>query len=148
MANIRIHPDRPLTSQECHARSAAKKRQNGHCRSCNKPSDRPQLNLCSKCNDKANVRGREYRRLLKAETFAAYGGAMCACPRCQTYGLDFLTLDHMDGNDWQGYKWRAGDKLYRELKNLGYPAGFRVLCFNCNCARYLNGGICPHEKGV
>jgi hypothetical protein len=21
-----------------------------------------------------------------------------------------------------------------------------VLCFNCNCGRYHNGGICPHKQ--
>jgi hypothetical protein len=31
------------------------------------------------------------------------------------------------------------------LKKRGYPPGYRVLCFNCNRGRYLNGGVCPHE---
>jgi hypothetical protein len=31
------------------------------------------------------------------------------------------------------------------LKRMGYPSGFRVLCWNCNNAREHNDGICPHE---
>jgi hypothetical protein len=27
----------------------------------------------------------------------------------------------------------------------GYPPDFEILCFNCNCGKAVNGGICPHE---
>jgi hypothetical protein len=30
------------------------------------------------------------------------------------------------------------------LKRHNFPPGFRILCFNCNSGRHLNGGICPH----
>ncbi len=29
-----------------------------------------------------------------------------------------------------------------------FPPGFRVLCYNCNCGRNHNKGICPHKKPV
>jgi hypothetical protein len=28
----------------------------------------------------------------------------------------------------------------------GFPAGFQVLCFNCNQGRRLNHGVCPHVE--
>jgi hypothetical protein len=27
-----------------------------------------------------------------------------------------------------------------------FPAGFQVLCLNCNHGRFRNGGICPHQR--
>lgn len=39
----------------------------------------------------------------------------------------------------------TGYDFYRWLRKHSYPKGnFRLLCFNCNCGRELNGGICPH----
>ena len=37
---------------------------------------------------------------------------------------------------WTFYKW---------LCSKGYPPGYQVLCYNCNCGRYRNGGVCPHK---
>ena len=70
-----------------------------------------------------------------------YGGA-CAC--CGEYRFAFLTIDHIEGG---GRKHReqftSNDALYRWLKQ-EQREGFRVLCYNCNCARG-NFGKCPHE---
>ena len=35
-------------------------------------------------------------------------------------------------------------KVYEELRRLGFPEGYRVLCWNCNWAYRLNG-YCPHH---
>ena len=78
------------------------------------------------------ARERERRERLKLETFKHYGGVKCSC--CGKYedDLDVLTLDHTDpcklGRDRPYSGWR----LYEHLKNLGYPLGFSVMCFNCN----------------
>lgn len=42
----------------------------------------------------------------------------------------------------------AGDKLFAYLKRAGYPPGYQVLCFNCNCGRAKRGGVCPHKAKV
>jgi hypothetical protein len=94
----------------------------------------------------------EAKRLRKAQVkdaaFAAYGGYVCSC--CGETGRDFLTLDHI-GND--GAKWReaqfgsrlyAGARTYWRLMRLGYPAGFQVLCMNCNWGKRKTG-VCPHR---
>lgn len=71
---------------------------------------------------------------------AAYGGA-CAC--CGEAAEEFLTVDHVDGRE-PGDRRRGGD-LYAWLIANDFPDGFRLLCWNCNCGRERNGGICPHE---
>ena len=90
-------------------------------------------------------RNAKVRRL----AFEAYGGPKCAC--CGEEEEYFLALDHIeqDGNthrltvgkrkDWGGHH------LYRYLKQQEYPAGYQVLCFNCNHGRRMNGGVCPHK---
>lgn len=81
---------------------------------------------------------------LKCEVMDAYGGRECKC--CHETALEFLNVDHIGGG---GNKHRAeikryGQSFYKWLKSKGFPAGYQVMCFNCNCARGLFG-FCPHE---
>lgn len=77
--------------------------------------------------------------------FAAYGGYVCAC--CGEKEPTFLTIDHVNGGGNKHIKKIGGaGKLYPWLIRHGFPAGFQVLCFNCNHGKHLNGGICPHKK--
>ena len=55
-------------------------------------------------------------------------------------------MDHIDIDG--GYKDRKishGVALYRWLKKNNFPEGFQVLCWNCNHAKFFNGGNCPHS---
>jgi hypothetical protein len=85
---------------------------------------------------------------LKLDALAAYG-SKCACTLCPDRGLHhhlFLTIDHIDGGGAEHRRKLPGSSgIYRWLKKKHYPEGFRILCWNCNAARHLNGGICPHE---
>jgi hypothetical protein len=76
-------------------------------------------------------------------------GRMC-CDCCGETIEAFLTLDHVnqDGAAHRraiGGTKAAGSKTYHWLIKSGFPAGYRVLCFNCNCGRHKTGGICPHN---
>lgn len=87
----------------------------------------------------------KYSRRLKEEVFAHYGGK-CEC--CSENGLDFLAIDHIDGDGWTKRKLGehgSGKKMYAFLKKNGYPIGFRVLCHNCNFSAHLHNGICSHK---
>lgn len=84
-------------------------------------------------------------RKVKQGVFAAYGG-QCQC--CGEGELTFLAIDHIDGG---GNKHRTkefggfgGIRFYRWLRRQGYPAGYRVLCHNCNWATAW--GVCPHQE--
>lgn len=99
---------------------------------------------------KNSVKIKETRRKknieLKISTFEAYGGALCAC--CGEDHIEFLSIDHINGNGIQHRKeigGSGGAHIYRWLKKNDYPLGYQVLCFNCNIAKGLFG-ICPHQK--
>lgn len=79
-------------------------------------------------------------------------------PGCQCCGEDrepFLVIDHINGGGNahrqaimpSKHSGRAGGgpNLYRWLRLNGYPAGFQVLCANCNTAKDRPGG-CPHQR--
>ena len=95
--------------------------------------------------------GAEYQRLLrrkiKSDVFSHYGGK-CAC--CGESSSAFLAIDHVEGNGGEerrllkqvGY----GTRLYYLLKKRDYPAGYQILCFNCNWSKSHGG--CPHKKAV
>ncbi len=88
----------------------------------------------------------KYRKL-RDEVYAHYGGYICAC--CGETTREFLTIDHIDGNGNEHRRsigiGKAGSKFYYWLKKNNYPSGFQILCFNCNCGRERNKGICPHK---
>lgn len=69
----------------------------------------------------------------------------CACSGCSENQIEFLTIDHINGG---GRKHREttgkGSGLYRWLVKNNFPAGYRVLCTNCNsCIGAF--GYCPHD---
>jgi hypothetical protein len=92
---------------------------------------------------------RKSRAKLKAEVYAHYGNE-CAC--CGETEPKFLTLDHVNGGGRAHRKslYAKGAPgplavLY-DIKKRGFPDDIQILCFNCNCGRQANGGICPHKE--
>ena len=89
----------------------------------------------------ARVRERNRR-----EAFMAYGGFRCAC--CGETEPMFLTIDHVN-NDGAAHRRAVGDRggssFFAWLRSHEFPAGFQVLCRNCNWGKHANGGICPHQ---
>ncbi|MDG6898112.1 MAG: hypothetical protein JRN24_00095 [Nitrososphaerota archaeon] len=83
------------------------------------------------------VRAKKTNRELRAKVIAGYGNR-CIC--CGESRLKFLNVDHVDGNDG-----RRGAYLLRYIIRHNFPPQYRVLCFNCNLGREMNGGICPHS---
>lgn len=85
---------------------------------------------------------------LRNEVFEAYGNS-CAC--CDETITKFLTIDHINNDGCKDKKPNGerykGPSLWRKLRRAGFPSGYQVLCWNCNCGRALNGGVCPHTEG-
>ncbi len=79
------------------------------------------------------------QRELKRSVRERYGG-VCKC--CGERRPEFLTIDHVDGGG-SAHRKQVGC-VYRWLKRQGFPSGFQVLCYNCNCAKGFFGR-CPHE---
>lgn len=87
------------------------------------------------------------------EIYTAYGNK-CWC--CGESNPGFFTIDHVN-NDGAKHRHRSSKnkkdrvnnaKIFREIKRAGFPDTFRLMCFNCNCGRQRNGGICPHANDL
>lgn len=105
--------------------------------------------LCESCRKKSCKSAALTNRKLKEETIRQYGGA-CSC--CGETKYEFLTIDHIKGDgaahrrEVFNAERAGGPKIHRWLRANGYPKDrFRLLCYNCNCARGFFG-YCPHEK--
>jgi hypothetical protein len=95
-------------------------------------------------DDKHSQATRRCDQKLRAEVLLQYG-AGCSC--CGETELVMLSIDHIaqDGAERRRLGLdRKGYGLYRQLKRLRYPPGYRVLCRNCNFAAFHSGGECPH----
>ena len=101
--------------------------------------------------DKRRKYSRERNREIKKEILIEYsdnGTAACSC--CEEEHIEFLTLDHIDGNGTKHRKLLGavgGSSLYRKLKKLNFPDKdkMRILCINCNSSIGLYG-YCPHKE--
>jgi hypothetical protein len=115
----------------------------GRCADCGR-DPKPGRRRCQECLDRSAAKNAARRRRLKAAAFAAYGD-QCAC--CGEANPKFLTIDHVNGGGHAHRRQIGGPGLVLEwLARHGYPEGFQLLCWNCNCARAYNGGVCPHEE--
>ena len=118
----------------------AKRKANGKCLACGRDPI-PGKAQCSSCA----ARYASHRQRAKKEAMSMYG-TVCQC--CGEYRIEFLTIDHIDGNGAEHRREisaQGGQSFYIWLRANKYPAGFQVLCFNCNAAKgYF--GACPHDK--
>ena len=102
--------------------------------------------------NKINTSARSKRRQDYKRTVIKYYSNdtnQCMCKNCNENNLEFMTIDHIDGEGSQERKklgWRgSGVNFYKYLIEQGLPDGYRVLCMNCNFS-YGVFGYCPHIK--
>lgn len=95
--------------------------------------------------ESANRRERE-RYVRWRETVMKAYGARCAC--CGETQSAFLEIDHTTNNGAQHRReiGRSAKALVKWLIDNDFPAGFQILCANCNQGKKRNGGICPHKQ--
>lgn len=89
---------------------------------------------------------RDYYRRAKLEAIAYYSRGTMSCACCGEGELVFLTIDHVNGDGAEHRRQTRDTNVGVVLKRAGWPDGYQVLCFNCNCGRERNGGICPHQQ--
>lgn len=131
------------------------------CASCRPPVTKPcarcgkefvgsmeQRRYCSQeCRDSTlEDQRREARKVVRLEALRAYGGEDPKCVCCDERTFQFLALDHIDGGGRKHRQETGGGGFYSWLRRHKYPAGFRILCHNCNFGRQINGGTCPHQE--
>lgn len=82
---------------------------------------------------------------LRMKALIAYSGAQPYCACCGENHVEFLAIDHINGNGAAERKVLSGQALLLKLETQSYPPGYRVLCHNCNCSLGFYG-YCPHDK--
>lgn len=92
--------------------------------------------------DKANKLAWRRRNKIKALTHYSGGKPKCNC--CGEQEVLFLTFDHINNDGAHHRKAMKSVLAATWLRLNNYPAGFQVLCFNCNCGKSINKGVCPH----
>jgi hypothetical protein len=100
--------------------------------------------------DKVKEQTRRFHLKRRMEALAHYSGGTMRCACCGESEVQFLGIDHVDGDGAAhrrsiSGKNSLGGRIYTWLRQNGYPAGFQVLCHNCNCAKGFYG-VCPHER--
>jgi len=102
-------------------------------------------------SQKVSIVNRTYYQL---QTIEHYTESNNACVCCGIKGVDFLTIDHIEGKKEMennvelkkiGYSSGIrGHHLHRWLVSKKFPRGFQILCWNCNFAKG-SLGECPHK---
>lgn len=103
--------------------------------------NRERVNLLNR--ESWKVRYRRYKRMVLEH----YGGSPPKCACCGESIYAFLTIDHINGGGRKDRTKRGTSHFFKMLINEGYPVGFRVLCYNCNCAMQYNH-TCPHHSEI
>lgn len=97
-------------------------------------------NICERCR---NLRKRSHLWICFLEEF----DFKCSC--CGEDDIRFLTLDHIKNDGAvERAEGMSNDNivLLRRAKEEGFDrTKYTCLCWNCNCGRHRNKGICPHK---
>jgi hypothetical protein len=137
--------DNHLARKELHKRRRAA----GKCYKCGrKPLHPNSVSQCVRCMERCLVYTKEKQRGLRSFCLEKYGNR-CSCPKCperHNTHPQFLTFDHVHGQGTRHYK-EVGHNImfYKWIIKNNFPDTLRLLCWNCNCGRAKNGGVCPHE---
>ena len=117
----------------------------GLCRSCGVIAVPPGKSHCETCYPRYQEQMRRYSQNQRAKVLDHYG-CRCACPGCNETEPMFLTIDHVNGNGTQHRKEIGARQIYKAIIDSGFPDTYQILCYNCNCGRWRNGGVCPHIR--
>jgi hypothetical protein len=85
---------------------------------------------------------KNFHKKVNNRFFELYGNK-CAC--CGEMNRLFLTLDHINDNGREELKTLGNQQIRQKAIKDYRPDIYQVLCYNCNCGRAKNGGICPHK---
>jgi hypothetical protein len=110
---------------------------------------RPCLETCKQCEKCHGYIRKAWKNGKKKSWEIIYNhyGNICAC--CGETNKKFLTVDHINNDGEKQRKNRnQGSKstmsLARKIKRGKAPTDLQILCYNCNCGKQRNNGVCPH----
>ena len=93
----------------------------------------------------SNAETKRRYHAVKTDVVLGYGGK-CTC--CGERDIRFLTIDHVEENGAHLRRIGAhptGLPFLKWLRKRNYPTDFQLLCYNCNCGKHRNAGVCPHK---
>lgn len=96
---------------------------------------------------KYKEKAKRFRQKRRFEILNYYSNGKMECNCCKENTNEFLSIDHINNDGAEHRKTVDGSRLYCWLRNNNYPAGFQVLCHNCNMAKGIYGK-CPHSCPV
>ena len=108
-------------------------------------------NCGRKCGVCPHIHPKTYKRTYyyknRKKVIGHYSNNTNECKCCKEQNFDFLTLHHSNNNGSEHRKNKSvASDIYRWLIVNNYPCGYEVLCYNCNCGKEKNGGVCPHKS--
>jgi len=87
--------------------------------------------------------------ILRKQVLEKYGGIPSKCECCGETIMEFLTIDHINGDGHIDRKMSNRSGLYYYkclLKEDIDRSKYRILCYNCNCfKKHDKDRICPHK---
>lgn len=89
---------------------------------------------------KYNDRSKRLWATLRSNFLDMYGGE-CQC--CGINQPEFLALDHVRNNGKEHRATRGKFGVYEDAISMFDPEEYKILCHNCNFAKYAHG-VCPH----
>lgn len=92
--------------------------------------------------EKQKIANRKYSRANWDRVLIHYGNK-CQC--CGEGERIFLTVDHVNGDGAEHRKISSIRSMAQWLVKNNFPLGYQILCYNCNCGKARNEGVCPHE---
>jgi hypothetical protein len=89
----------------------------------------------------------KYHRKLKKAVHDFYGN-ICNC--CGETNPLFLTVDHKNNDGYNDFNQNKKQRVsaqatYIKVIKNAFPDTFQLLCWNCNCGKRMNEGVCPHH---
>jgi hypothetical protein len=122
----RCRRELPLSAFHLDRRGGGKYGRQGRCRACMK------------------VRMAEYYLGTRLRVLTHYSGGSMRCACCGEGEIEFLGIDHVNGDGAQHRREVRPSAIYRWLIKHKFPPGIQVLCHNCNLAKGYYG-VCPHH---
>lgn len=110
-----------------------------------------QKNGIESLHNRDNKVAKKHNDKVRFDVINHYSNGTNKCICCGESIFKFLTIDHINNNGAEErrklFKNRimGGSKFYHWLKKNNYPEGYQVMCWNCNCGKRMNNGICPHK---
>lgn len=114
----------------------------GLCNGCGGELEAGAILKCAACKEGLRRTERRKKRRLKLQVLELYGGH-CAC--CGEENPWFLTIDHVNRDGAKERREKGKQVIRYDTYLKEKREDLQVLCFNCNCAREHNNGVCPHK---